>query len=122
MCSLPPPPKKQVTSAANQLDSVAQLLQQTRTQLASGGGGGGGSGPASHALLHHAPGLIGEPEALDELLFLTYLQAQYSNGGWTEAIGLFKQLQQVCACVYVRQCVWLWVACRHLAALGVCMR
>lgn len=41
------------------------------------------------------PGLVADGDGLDQLLFLTYLQAQFSNGGWSEAIQLFKQLQQV---------------------------
>jgi hypothetical protein len=80
----------QVTSAANQLDAVAQLLQQTRTALQAASADG-----RSADQQFQLAGLVGEVDGLDELLFLTYLQAQYSNGGWSEAIGLFKQLQQV---------------------------
>jgi hypothetical protein len=82
----------QVTSASNQLDAVAQLLQQTRTALQAAASSG--SSPGQQQLLQ-LPGLLAESDALDELLFLTYVQAQYSNGGWSEAVSLFNQLQQV---------------------------
>lgn len=81
-----------MTSASNQLDAVAQLLQQTRTALQEAASGG--SSPGQQQLLQ-LPGLLAESDALDELLFLTYLQAQYGNGGWSEAVSLFNQLQQV---------------------------
>lgn len=55
----------QVTCAANQLDAVAQLLQQTRTQLQSAADGG----QQQHLGMQVVPGLLPEPEALDELLF-----------------------------------------------------
>lgn len=80
----------QVTSAANQLDAVAQLLQQTRTALQAASAEGGNADQQIQLA-----GLVGDADGLDELLFLTYVQAQYSNGGWSEAVGLFKQLQQV---------------------------
>ena len=78
-----------MTCASNQLDAVAQLLQQNRNQLQSAAAGSSGQ------QLLQLQKLLPEPEALDELLFLTYLQAQYSSGSWVEGIGLFKQLQQV---------------------------
>jgi hypothetical protein len=72
------------------LDAVAQLLQQTRTALQAASSDGGSADQQIQLA-----GLMGDADGLDELLFLTYLQAQYSNRGWSEALGLFKQLQQV---------------------------
>lgn len=80
-----------MASAANQLDAVAQQLQQTRTSLRADAAEDSGLGQ----LLLQFPALLGDADGLDELLFLTYLQAQYSIGGWMEALALFKQLQQV---------------------------
>jgi hypothetical protein len=80
-----------VASAANQLDAVAQQLQQTRTALRAEAADNSGLGQ----LLLQFPVLLGDADGLDELLFLTYLQAQYSTGGWMEALVLFKQLQEV---------------------------
>lgn len=70
---------------------MAQQLQQTRTSLRADAAEDSGLGQ----LLLQFPALLGDADGLDELLFLTYLQAQYSTGGWMEALALFKQLQQV---------------------------
>jgi len=115
-----------VTCAAKQLDAVAQLLQQTRTQLQAASSSG--TSPGQALMQAGAPGLLGEPEALDELLFLTYLQAQYSSGGWAEGVGLFRQLQQVRSmiiCPYASQQVSQRMsACAGLVdiAIGFCCR
>jgi hypothetical protein len=81
------PPSWQVTCAANHLDAVAQLLQTTRTNMpASPLGGDAAAMPPGWGLC---------VDAIDELLFLTYLQAQFVSGNWSDGLKLFKQLQQV---------------------------
>lgn len=105
----------QVSSAAGQLDAVAQLLQQARTAFQSAQSGE--SAPNQHLMEY--PGLLTDMDGLDELLFLTYLQAQYNNGGWAEAMGLFKQLQQVGAArslVLLQTAVLVTSCSRRLAA------
>lgn len=66
-----------MTAASNQLDNIAQVLQQYRSE---------------YQTQSSSPALI-NPDSLDELLFLTFLQAQYSSGGWTQGLDLFKQLR-----------------------------
>lgn len=96
-CVTPPQRRLQVASAAHQLDDVARLLRETRTELQKLSELQDASGISSslNQTLMQRPGLVTDGDGLDQLLFLTYLQAQYSNGGWSEAIQLFKQLQQV---------------------------
>lgn len=77
----------QVSAAAHQLDSVAQLLQQYRTHLQTAHTTG-----QLNPAIPNPPGLI-NPDSLDELLFLTFLQAQYNTGGWSQGLELFKQLR-----------------------------
>lgn len=102
---------------------MAQLLQQTRTQLQASSSAGTSAGQA--LLQAGAPALLGEPEALDELLFLTYLQAQYSSGGWAEGVGLFRQLQQVRLTIYSRfasqQGLQVMSACAGLVDTAICL-
>lgn len=70
----------QVSASAGQLDGVAQLLQQYRSQL-----------QAAHAS-SQGLGLI-RPDTLDELLFLTFLQGQFASRGWVQALELNNQLK-----------------------------
>ena len=76
-----------MSASASQLDSVAQLLQQYRTQLQTAH-----SSSQLNPTIPTPPGLI-NPDHLDELLFLTFLQAQYNTGGWAQGLELFKQLK-----------------------------
>lgn len=76
-----------MTSSAHQLDSIAQLLQQYRIHLQTAHTTG-----QLDPSIPTPPGLI-NPDSLDELLFLTFLQAQYSTGGWAQGLELFGQLR-----------------------------
>jgi hypothetical protein len=81
-------PILQVSAAAGQLEGIAQLLQQYRTQLqaahASTGNMSYGS-PANQGLLPN--------ETLDELLFLVFLQGQFATRGWVQALELYNVMR-----------------------------
>jgi hypothetical protein len=74
----------QITCASGLLDAVAQLLQQTRTQLASA---------LPHDASSGAAAASAAADAMDELLFLTYLQVRHLAPACLCALGVRRPQQ-----------------------------
>ncbi|WIA19333.1 hypothetical protein OEZ85_003965 [Tetradesmus obliquus] len=78
----------QVSAAAGQLEGIAQLLQQYRSQLQAAHASAGSLQFGSNA----AQGLLPN-ETLDELLFLVFLQGQFETRGWVQALDLYNVMK-----------------------------
>lgn len=87
-CVLSWVPSLQVSAAAGQLEGIAQLLQQYRSQLQAAHASAGSLQFGSNA----AQGLLPN-ETLDELLFLVFLQGQFKTRGWVQALDLYNVMK-----------------------------
>jgi hypothetical protein len=82
-----------VVASHNQLDPVAHLLQQYRHQLQhvlsqpDAAAAAAAAGATSQ-------GLLLNPDVLDELLLLLFIQAQIGSGDWAQGLALFQQLRR----------------------------
>jgi hypothetical protein len=79
----------QVSASAGQLEGIAQLLQQYRTQLQAAHASAAGNLPYGSAA---AQGLL-PSETLDELLFLVFLQGQFATRGWAQTLELYNVMK-----------------------------